>query len=349
MKKYDKRIYKHFLRLAIAALCIAIGFNVSSIVLDNTTQENRILENSAQKLKVVEETTGISTNNNPNMLVLYYIGNNDNLDLEEKKIAYKLSNLLKDNSYMNVSLAATSIENMDITYDNIRTIQPEKVKGFYSYKDNAIQMFTSKEDTSSELLFHEYIHALFLNQYNYNLPNYLKEGVTELLTNEYFSENPFVEEKSYAFEINTVKILCEMVGRENVLNAYTTGNQYVIKEELLKILDEEQVNILLNNFEIIHEDFSKGGCIDSIRINQTLDLMDLYFSKKQEMTNDNSMINRYQYSREIFQMMNSETAIMDYLRYIYTQGVITKPYFSKDLIQKYPTSNITKINNIVSQ
>ena len=167
--------------------------------------------------RLLEEESGLDNLNNERDLILTAAANNPNLAKKEKQIIYSLVDIIEDNPHINKKTAYANLKDLNIIYTTRDEEVSESTNGIYLPVDNKITIFTDDKDNT--ILKHELIHCIFTNTNSYSLPRYLSEGVTELLVDEYFTETPFVEEDCYPYEIAIVKVLCEMVGSDNVLEA----------------------------------------------------------------------------------------------------------------------------------
>ena len=151
---------------------------------------------------------------------------NTNLNDSEKMFFYKYIDIIKDNPYLDKEEAYRSLLNVDISYKNRPIWYDKTVQGVYIHDCESIGIFNDDEEKST--LAHEIIHCIYCNDKTVNLPKYFKEGMTELLTNEYFSDSPFVELENYPFEIAAVKMLCELTSSDTVLKAFSLGDMNII-------------------------------------------------------------------------------------------------------------------------
>lgn len=171
--------------------------------------------------------------------LLYAVLENDCLTEEEKKVFYGFIDIIKDNPYIDREEAYRSLRNVDVLYKCRPYNFDKTVQGAYSHEYESIGIF--EEDENNLILKHEGIHAIFCNDKTVNLPKYFKEGMTELLVNEYFENKPFVELVNYPFEIVGVKILCEVTSPDTVLKAFSTGNMDIIAQDMSTITGDIEV------------------------------------------------------------------------------------------------------------
>lgn len=178
----------------------------------------------------LEKDLNIDLDDNPNSLFLYAILNNDNLTEEEKEILYQYQKMLEDNPFLDKEKVFKALKNVDVEY----TIRPDHYKdtvcGDFNYQTDTIRIF--QEDKKKGVFTHEGIHCVYMNKETESLPTWFSEGMTQLLNSEYFSEVPYEELTYYPFEVSMVKMLCELIGKSEVLEAFTTGDVSIIVEKI---------------------------------------------------------------------------------------------------------------------
>lgn len=165
--------------------------------------------------------------------LLKAIKDNRCLTNSEKQHFYRYIDLILDNPYLDKEEVYRSLRNVTVHNYLVRPSDVgDTTQGDYGYFNKIIRIFDKE---SGNTLNHEGIHCIFSNDKNRNLPKYFDEGMTELLNNEYFSDNPFYELSNYPFEIAAVKILCDLTSSDTVLKAFTYGDMNIIAEELANI------------------------------------------------------------------------------------------------------------------
>ena len=334
------RLLKSGVKAGVVYLCIYLGATlvsdsrVEKFVINRDKSEE--LSNTEMILDQVQDNLGIDATGKDNLVLFYAVMNNDNLESEEKDLYYSFCDLLNENPYLDIELSYDNLDDLDIVYTNRPSNYSSDVMGIFSLFENRISIFRDKNDDNREILIHEMIHSIFNTRRTCYLPSFFTEGVTELLTNEYFTSDPFVEKTTYPFEIAAVKLLCEMVGSEKVLNCYTTGNKEVLVKELSHTMGEDLSSQFLKNMETVFNQFQNREVIDSFSYEQMISYIDIFFATKFSENNDQTMAAQYYYYRNILELMRSDSCFEDYFYYIYENGVFEKPYFSKKLKQRYP-------------
>ena len=183
------------------------------------------------------------------------------------------------------------------------------------------------DDKNYNTLIHELIHCIFSNKKTASLPTYFKEGVTELLLSEYFTDNPYIETNSYPYEIAMVKILCEMVGSNTVLEAYTTGNMNLIQDKLTNHFEEHEDKNYLKNIELMFNEYAENGNVSFEKMSYFLECSNNYF--KNNFNNSDTFA--YEYNKEMIILMIKEKPTVEYMLYVMENGYYVKPYFNKKL------------------
>ena len=263
------------------------------------------------------------------LIVLSAAMRNENLTEEERNNIYRLASMLEDNPYLDENQAFESLKNLDILY---RTNENPYVLGQYTYKDGEIEIFY--DDSSHQTLYHELIHCIYSNENTKQLPAFLVEGVTELLANEYFSSKPFLEENSYPFEVAFIKVLCNIVTPEKILETYSTGNMEILRNKLAKVFGtSKQALELLEVANQIFTEYESNKIVSEDNMNRLLTYLDTYYREKSESNPDD--LDEYLYYRDILAIMSMENSEGQYLHKLLTGGCYIKVYFSKKLREQY--------------
>ena len=277
--------------------------------------------------KMLEEESGLENLNDERDLILTAVIDNPNLTEEEKQIIYKLVDIIEDNPYINKKTAYANLKNLDIQHVDRDENVSDDINGEYLPISNEINIYAEDDDHS--VLIHEIIHCIFTNSHSYVLPRYLSEGTTELLVDEYFTDTPFVEENCYPYEIAMVKILCEMVGPDVVLETYSTGDMSIICNKLTEVMDEDTAKSYLDLLNKMFEDYNSEGKVVFEDMSTFLATTKDYFKAK-----DGDVRNEaYEYNKELLINLKNKYPTNDYIYYVIENGYYKKPYFSTKLKQ----------------
>lgn len=218
----------------------------------NIYTDNDLNLSEDELIKMVENLEEEFTVDNKKIedyLLFNAIKENENLTAEDKEVFYHLYDMITENPYIN----REEIYNDLLCLKIIRTERPnnirENVLGTYSEFYNEINIY---EDKDNEVINHESVHALFTNSENINVIRFIKEGMTELLSKEYSSKDPF-KINCYYYEIVTIKLLCEIIQPESILEYYSTGNITKVLQELAHYgkTTIEEAEKVLDNIETI--------------------------------------------------------------------------------------------------
>ncbi len=273
-------------------------------------------------------------NTEQSTLLLHAVDENLNLTEEEKEFLYQFKDLLEENPYLDCITTYQAMNELDIIYTTRGKEYPEKIVGIYIPSENVIKIFS--KDNNLDTLIHEIIHCIFMNQKEGNLPEFFIEGMTELLANEYFEENPFLEENSYPFEITMVKILCDIVGPDIVLKSYSTGNKELLEEAISNKLGSNSSSRLLDNIDQLFKKYESGIPISEEEIKAITTSIDPYYHEKVEV--DSIEYEMYLYNRSMIELLSTENPDIYYLFRLMSEGYYTKTYFSQKLQAKYPSN-----------
>lgn len=288
------------------------------------------------------EETEEEKNNSDLQKILVAIINNEHLSKKEKEVIYSLKDLMSENEYLNTLIAKAALSTVKVEYDcPLRSGLEENVLAAYFDIPHKIEVYGPKNYTRDEVLTHEFIHCIYTRTPLTSTPSYFIEGMTELLNNEYISNDHYAELNSYPFEIASVKILCELIGSDNVLKAYSKGNISIIKDNLERIGGTERTEKFLTNLNSIFESYEANKDINEEEFKQVITYLDSYFIYLKDNENGLDQYNNYLYYRGIIQCMTSEEPISDYLIYLAENGILNKPYFSEKL--KEEETSIPKV------
>jgi len=146
-------------------------------------------------------------------------------------------------------------------------------EAYYSQAENTV-IYCVKPDT--EMRAHEAIHVIYPMD---SLPKFMREGGVELLTLEYFADDPWNKGDTYPAEIAAVKTLCELVGPDTVLKAFEAGDITVLTAAMAEIRgDQAQAERLLSGL-LPHP--TDAGWYDGMPFEDSLvEAFDPYFDAK---------------------------------------------------------------------
>ena len=265
---------------------------------------------------------------------------NDCLTDEEKDVFYGFIDIIKDNPYIDRENAYTSLRNVEVSYKCRPYIYDKTVLGVYSHIYESIGIFEKDEDQS--ILKHEGIHAIFCNEKTSSLPTYFKEGMTELLVNEYFQNKPFVELENYPFEIAAVKMLCEVTSPDTVLKAYSLGDMDIIAEEMATITGDIEVarkalNMLDNALLKYHGDLDNDLTYEEI-VNGFIPVFRGIITAKYEESDSNRV--SYFYNEILLGNIFYDDSYDSYVDDLVEFGSDHKAYFSSKLKNELASQEI---------
>lgn len=275
--------------------------------------------------------------NKDEVLFMNSIYNNKNLTSEDKHVFYGFYSLLKDIQGMDRDYAYEALGNVKVKRVERDSDTSSNTLGDYSYQTKTINIY--EEDPDNDILLHEGIHCIFNNAKTASLPKHFTEGMTELLVNEYFSEDHFFEKTSYPYQTSYVKMLCELVGSDTVLNSFVNGDFDIILNEMDKYNKTEfSSHKILNIYEDIYENCDgKSECIYSNedRWKAYEYIRSIYNKAHPKGENYKDFNYLYELSASPFE----ESASDFYKDYIFYYGILEKAYFSSELKNTYSNSN----------
>lgn len=315
-------------------------FSNNSVIVDSSTAESICCS--------LEDEFDIELDyENDNSLLLNAIYCNKNLSDDEKAFCIKYLELFDDNPYLDKDRVYHSLLNLDISNKNRPPYYDKNVEGVYIDDLKSIGIFVDDEDDTVKA--HELIHCICAN--DGELPRFFREGVTELLTNEYFTENHFLELDNYPFEVIAVKMLCDATSSDTVLKAFTLGDMSYIYESLASsygsVEDAKKVISILDesfSFRNNEEEGEFKYTVEDITNSLFSYLNGVVFNKYEEGSAERASF----FYNEILLLNLFEgkplTSLMDDLE---EYGVLCNVYFSSKLKEEYPHLVITKFEDTV--
>lgn len=168
------------------------------------------------------------------------ISYNKNLTPSEKE--YVLSNryFIESNlKYMDPIYIYQMLVNLDIVY-NTDELSSEYVSGNYDgYNYEIIVGDGNIDDCNESTLSHELCHSFSSSSKNFDS---MFEIINAIINNEYFSKkDTYTYDFGYYLLMPRGFILTELLGPEVVKQAYFKKDKYIIKDALLKIIDDENL------------------------------------------------------------------------------------------------------------
>lgn len=315
-------------------------FSNNSVIVDSSTAESICCS--------LEDEFDIELDyENDNSLLLNAIYCNKNLSDDEKAFCIKYLELFDDNPYLDKDRVYHSLLNLDISNKNRPPYYDKNVEGVYIDDLKSIGIFVDDEDDTVKA--HELIHCICAN--DGELPRFFSEGMTELLTNEYFTENHFLELDNYSFEVIAVKMLCDATSSDTVLKAFTLGDMSYIYESLASSYgtpdDAKKVISILDesfSFRNNEEEGEFKYTVEDITNSLFSYLNGVVFNKYEEGSAERASF----FYNEILLLNLFEgkplTSLMDDLE---EYGVLCNVYFSSKLKEEYPHLVVSKFEDTV--
>ena len=168
------------------------------------------------------------------------INANSNIDSEIREILYTYNNFFRDFKF-DRDIISNSCNELRRIYIDYIVKSDKKIYGTF-YVDSTIKIYTSNiGDRLSYIVGHEGFHAISnyeskksigVYDYNRNIGRALNEGITQLLTEEYFGDEI---EKSYYNEVLIIKMLLEIIDKNKLMKAYMNGNIDILIDEIMDI------------------------------------------------------------------------------------------------------------------
>ena len=293
--------------------------------------ELRITDEQLEELEEeVSKTIGKKITEEDNTIVLGAVLNNKHLTEKEKEIIYECDDLLEDNPYLIKSAAYNNLEKLDIKYNEDADFGKE-VLGVYIQGDNEITII--KDNSENDTIHHELVHCIYSQHYYETLPKFFNEGMTELLTNEYFADNPFLEEKSYPFEITMIKMLCELVGEDIVLETYSKEDISILENAIKEKTNLSNPHEFIEYIDSVMTSLEEYKTIDEDKLSSIINVFDIYYENYDKESIEYKM---YKQNTTIMKFLKSSVPYSAYEYELMLNGYYVKPYFNKDLKDKYP-------------
>ncbi len=334
-----------FSLVAILIMLIKEKKDNEIVFYENDVFENRTLTLSEKEIETIEENLkklGVRTfakGETEDFILLNALYENENLTEEERKYLTRYHAMIADNPYLNREYVYYVLSNLDIQYKENSSEQEEIVGRFF--KDTlTIENYDFEESTTS----HEVTHAIH-SKYSKYLPNFFKESVTELLRSEYGYESADFLGYAYFPCVPFVKVLCEMVGADPVLKAYTLGDMNILYNEMAKVAGsvEEAKSFLIDFERVSQQRYSSGQPVQMEPEKQEMDTIYEKYAKKVLERDEKENTCHYEFLKynwnlftTIFQEKDFEFfyGFSDFDKYelqILENGIARKAYFSSIL------------------
>lgn len=294
------------------------------ILTDNVFDSNEVIisyEEQQDIYRELEKELGIKiSDDNINYLLLNAIRENPYLNKKEKEIFYKFIEYFNDNPYLNLEEVYENMLNVDSQF-TLRKSLGAKESTLAVYLPRYYDIIYFELFPTDETRAHEGVHCV---NGNIDLPRWFSEGMTQLITNEYFKEYPFSPTMPYQFEVALIKLLCEIIGTDRVLEAYTKNNVDLIYESLSSITGtKEDAQKMLDFFGETYN-LNSDEPISKEELSKYLEQLLVYMSKE-EILENSSAVHSY--------LMLSSVLVEDAADFV--EGhIVCKAYLSSSLKEK---------------
>ncbi len=264
-------------------------------------------------------------------LLLNAVLENNNLSDSDKYQFLEYGDMFYENPFLNREKAYRNLKDVKIDYNAVRDMDDLSIVGEYDNKENTINIYDDTRDVKG----HEIIHCIY-NVKKSGLDSYFIEGMTELLYNEYFEDNPFLEINSYPLEVACVKMLGDLCGSDTILEAYSTSSMKPIIDVLSTYSSKGQAK---ENLELLNNLMSEYRENNEVTHYVDYDNMITYFNnvsdKKLDFDGDAIDYNSYKYNLKLFRTIFSDNVVDSYLNTIEYEGIGEKAYFSEKLKEDF--------------
>ena len=272
------------------------------------------------------------------LLFLNSIYENSNLSDKQKDVLYGIYSILDDVKNIDRENAYRALSNVEVFYTTKGDNVAFNVLGDYNYKNNRINIYS--EDVEYKILVHEMLHAIFTSNKTVDLPDAFSEGMIELLANEYFSSDPFVEELSYPYEVSFVKMLCEVIDPETVIDSLCNGDFNTITDKLDKYnTTNYSSSEILDCFFKASDTVKNGNIVNDDNYSKKFALMkNIYASAHPYGEN----LSEFNYQFDLCSAVFEEDPFQFYQEYLIYNGALQKGYFSSQLKREYLDGNFVE-------
>ena len=263
-------------------------------------------------------------------LILNALLENKNLTEEQKKESSKiLLKIIENNPYIKKEVTYQSLRKLNIIHKERPNNIDESIMGKYDYSEylNYIQsiIYIYDEERLDNILEHELIHCILMNFGNNNFPRFLTEGLTEQITIENFSDNPYIATECYPYEIVATKLLCEILTKDTVLKSYTIGDINIIYKELEEITPDINSRKFIKEIEKVITQFGNQQKPQPSNIYQLRNAFLKYFILSKKEKDYSSFASNLQ----LFDTLMEELPYHEYLNRVEEGKYTKKTYFKK--------------------
>lgn len=277
-------------------------------------KEEEITEELKEKYNIsVEETK-----KDKYMLLNAILENNSLPEEEKEKVLKIIKKIIDIIPYLEPETSYYSLTNLNIYHIKKPFYEKENIQGRYlyqipiNYKINNIYLYY---EDKPELLEHETIHCLLTNSKNLHFPIFISEGITELLTNECFTQNPYIEDCTYCLEIISLKMLFEIINENIVLKSYITGNINLIYNELEKINPKIDPKTFIEQLDKLLISANLNMELPKEKVTEMSKIFESYFSKTKNSSNPEKQ-KIFKYYLDLFNASKEKDAYSVYLNKI---------------------------------
>lgn len=305
---------------------------------------NHIKNNLKTELTGKIPESSLEDSNINNYYLLNSIYENELLDDHIKETFYDLITIIEENPYLDKNKSYQTLSKLKYLFREKAEQDNPKVLAQFLPNKLLIEDFCKDQKIQEHIRHHENIHALFNNK---AIPTFLQEGVTELLNREYLDDDPYsiytgvhnyFDMHIYIPEITTIKLLCDLVGSDVVLKAYTKSDIHIIYEALEKIIGtKSDAKVFINCLDREIEKFKNESQIEYTFDSEYVfkwffKYRDAKFNDKNKKDNISNKMN-FDYNLSILRYIyNNEDFFNQYEELVITVGVLEKAYFCDELI-----------------
>jgi len=176
---------------------------------------------------------------------------------EYQELIPRFERYLEDNSYLDTARLYSKAVDL-VVYDNYEL--PDYVSGGYFDRDSIIYLKEENAYLNELTFYHELIHMTGCYKIDNSLCKSLSEGMTSLLCMEYFGSGRDLDE--YDIYRKVVKILCEIVGPDVMLQSFSNFEDISSKDSVLYKAfyaiwpDDKAYNKLVKSILLLDNSFS---------------------------------------------------------------------------------------------